>query len=68
MGHAIRKAKKLALKMASFKSEANMAAGDATAEEESKCLAAKAAGESEKSDEGASAGYVVQNLDAESVR
>ena len=59
MGLAIRKAKKLALGMALSKSEAKKAAEDAAAEEESKCLAAEAAGEGEKSDEGASAGNVV---------
>ena len=45
--------------MALSKSEAKKAAEDAEAEEESKCLASKAAGKVEKSDEGASAGYVV---------
>ena len=41
------------------KSEAKKTAEDATAEEERKCLAAEAAGEGEKSYEGASAGNVV---------
>ena len=49
MGLAIRKAKKLALGIGLYKSEANKAAEDATAEEERKCLAAEAAGEGEKS-------------------
>ena len=40
-------------------SEAKKAAEDTAAEEESKCLAAEAAGEGGISDEGASAGYVV---------
>ena len=59
MGLAIRKAKKLALEMALSKYEAKKTAEDAAAEEESKCLAAEAAGEGGKSDEGASVGYVV---------
>ena len=59
VGLAIRKAKKLALGMAQSKSEAKKAAEDAAAEEESKYLAAEAAGEGGKSDEGASSGYVV---------
>ena len=59
MGLAIRKARKLALEMALSKSEANKASEDPSAEEESKCLTAEAAGEGEKSDEEASAGYVV---------
>ena len=41
------------------KSEEKKAAEDAAAEEESKFLATEAAGEGEKSDEGASAGNVV---------
>ena len=45
--------------MALSKSQANKAAEDSSAEEESKCLAAEAAGKGEKSDEGASAGNVV---------
>ena len=52
VGIAIRKAKKLALEMALSQSEANKAAEDAAAEEESKCLAADAAGEGVKLDEG----------------
>ena len=59
MGLAIRKAKKLAFGMGLPQSEANKAAGDAAAEEESKCLAAEAAGKGEKSDEGASAGSLL---------
>ena len=59
VGLAIRKAKKSALEMALYKSEENKAAEDAAEEEERKCLAAEAAGEGGKSDEGASAGYVV---------
>ena len=45
--------------MALYKSEAKKSAEDAAAEEESKFLVAEAAGEGEKSDEGASAGNVV---------
>ena len=45
--------------MVLFKYEAKKAAEDAAAEEERKCLAVEAAGKSRKSDEGASAGYVV---------
>ena len=45
--------------MALSKSEAKKAAEDVAAEEESKCMAAEAAGEGEKSDEGTSAGNVV---------
>ena len=45
--------------MVLFKYEAKKAAEDAAAEEERKCLTAEAAGEGEKSDEGASAGNVV---------
>ena len=59
MGLAIRKAKKSALEMALSKSEVKKATEDAAAEEESKCLAAEAAGEREKSDEGESVGNVV---------
>ena len=44
MGLAIRKAKKLALEMALYKSEAKKEAEDVAAEEESKCLAAEASG------------------------
>ena len=54
--------------MALSKSEAKKAAEDSAAEEESKYLATEAAGEGEKSYEGVSEGYVVQNLDAEAVR
>ena len=68
MGLAIRKAKRLALGMALSKSEAKKSAEDAAAEEERKCLAAEAAGEGGKLDEGASSGNMVQNLDAEAVR
>ena len=59
LGLAIRKDKKMALETAPSKLEAKKAAEDAAVEEVSKCLAAEAAGESGKSDEGASAGYVV---------
>ena len=59
VGLAIRKAKKSALETAPSKLEANKAAEDSVAEEESKCLDTEAAGEGGKSDEGASAGYVV---------
>ena len=45
--------------MALSKPEAKKAAEDAAAEEESKCLAAEAAGEVGKLDEGALAGNVV---------
>ena len=45
--------------MALPKSKAKKVAEYAAAEEESKCLAAEATGEVEKSDEGASAGNVV---------
>ena len=45
--------------MALYKSEARKAAEDSAAEEESKCLAAEAAGEVGKLDEGASAGNVL---------
>ena len=47
MGIAIRMAKKSASEMAISKSKANKAAEYAAAEEESKCLAAEAAGEGE---------------------
>ena len=56
---AIIKAKKTALEMALYKSEENKAAEDAAEEEERKCLAAEAAGEGGKSNEGASSEYVV---------
>ena len=46
--YLIRKAKKLSLGMALYKSEAKRAAEDAAEEEESKCLAAEAAGEGGK--------------------
>ena len=59
MGIAIRKVKKPALGMALSKSEANKAVDGAETEEEIKCMAVEAAGEGEKSDEGASAGNVV---------
>ena len=49
MGLVIRKAKKLALGMALSKSETRKAAKDAAAEGGSKCIAAEAAGEGEKS-------------------
>ena len=59
VGLAIRNAKKSALDTAPSKLEANKAAEDTSAEEESKCLAAEAAGEGGKSYEGALAGYMV---------
>ena len=59
MGLGIRKSKKLALGMELSKSESKKAAEDSAEEEDSKCLVAEAAGEGEKSDEGASAGNVV---------
>ena len=59
MGIEIRKAKTLASEMALSKSKAKKAAEYIVAEEERKCLSAEAAGEGGKSDEGASAGYVV---------
>ena len=59
VGLAIRKANKLALETAPSKLEAKKAAEDASAEEESKCLAIEAVGKGGKSYEGASAGYVV---------
>ena len=49
VGIAIREAKKLALGMGLSHSEAKKAAYYATSEEERKCLAEEAAGESEKS-------------------
>ena len=55
----IRKAKKSALGMGLSQSESMKAEEDSAAEEDRKCLAAEAAGEGEKSDEGASAGNVV---------
>ena len=54
--------------MALSKSEVKKASEYAAAEEDIKCLAAESAGEVGKSDEGASAGYVVYNLDDEAVR
>ena len=54
MGISIRNAKHFALGMGIYQSESKKAADDAAAEEESKCMAAEAAGEGEKSDEGAS--------------
>ena len=48
MGLAIRKAEILALGMGLSRSEANKAVEEATAGEQSKCLAAEAAGEGEK--------------------
>ena len=59
VGLAIRKSKKSALETAPSKLEAKKAEEDAAAEEERKCLAEEAAGKGGKSDEGASAGYVV---------
>ena len=50
---AIGKAKKSSLGMALSKSEAKKAEKDVASEEESKCLAVEAAGEGEKSNEGA---------------
>ena len=55
----MRKDKQLALGMGLSQSEAKKAAEDATAKEEIKCLAAEAAEEGEKSDEGASEGNLV---------
>ena len=49
----------MALETAPSKLEAKKAAEDAAAEEEIKCLAVEATGKGGKSDEGASAGYVV---------
>ena len=48
MGLAIRKAKKIVLRMGISKYEANKVAKDATVEKESKCLAEDSAGEGEK--------------------
>ena len=45
--------------------EANKAAEDSAEQEEYKCLAAEAAGEGEKSDEGESAVNVETNMDSE---
>ena len=59
VGLAIRKAKKLALETSPFKLEAKKTAEDSAAEEERKCLDEEASGKGGKSDEGASAGYVV---------
>ena len=59
LGLAIRKAKKSALETAPSKLEAKKTAEDAVAEEERKYPAEEAAGKGGKSDEGASAGYVV---------
>ena len=59
VGLAIRKAKKIALEKAPSKLEAKKVTEDAAAEEESKCMAAEAAGKGGKPDEGASAVYVV---------
>ena len=59
VGLAIRKAKKLSQETAPSKFEAKKAEEDAAVQEESKCLAEEAAGKGGKSDEGASAGYVV---------
>ena len=56
---AIRKTKKSALETATSKLEAKKATKDAASEEERKFLAEEAAGEGGKSDEGASAGYLV---------
>ena len=59
MGFEIRKAKTFVLGVGLSQSEAKKAVEDASAEEETKCLAAEAAGEGEKSDEEASSGNVV---------
>ena len=59
MGLEIRKAKTMVLGMGLSQYEAKKAAEDAAVEEERKCLEAEAAGEGEKSDEGASSGNVV---------
>ena len=56
---AIRKAKHLALGMGIYQSEAKKAAEDAAAKEDKKCLAAEAADEGEKLDDGSSAENVV---------
>ena len=58
----------MALGVGLSKSKSKKAAEDAAAEEERKFLAAEAAREGEKSDEGASTGNVVLNMDAEAVR
>ena len=58
MGVEIRKAKN-GLGMVLSKYEAKKVAEDAAAEKDIKCMAAEAAGEVQKSDEGASAGNVV---------
>ena len=54
------------METAPSKLEAKKAEEDASAEEESKCLATEASGEGGKSYEGESSGYVVY-LDAEAV-
>ena len=59
VGLAIRKAKKLALGMELSKSEARKAAEVAAAEKEIRYLEEEAAGDGEKSDEGASSENVV---------
>ena len=59
VGLTIRQAKKLALGMGLSQSEAKKVSEDASAGEDRKFLAAEAAGEGEKSDEGASAVNVV---------
>ena len=59
VGLAIIMAKTLALETAPYKSEAKKEVEDTAVEEEIKCLEEEAAGEGEKSDEEASAGYVV---------
>ena len=58
----------MGLSKSEAKNAAEYAAECAAAEEESKCLEADASGEGEKSDEGASTGNVVLNMDAEAVR
>ena len=59
VGLAITEAKRSTLKTAPYKPEAKKAAEYAAAEEERKFLVVEAAGEGGKSEEGASAGYVV---------
>ena len=59
VGLAIRKGNKSALETAPSKLEAKKAAEDSAAEEERKFLTEEAGGKGGKSDEGASAGYVV---------
>ena len=59
LGIAVRKAKNLYLETTPYKLKAKKAAEDSAAEEERKCLAEEAGGKGGKSDEGASAGYVV---------